>query len=100
MEHSSEQKRFWPNFREAIRRNFRRESLDRFSVRADATGLHVFVDSYRWPGRIDHWSIPWNEIVVLTAFKTDDFSHDTIWVSILLEGEEYVTAAFPEDSDG
>jgi len=104
MEHSSEAKRFWSNYREAVRRNFRKEPLDRYSVQADSIGLRIALDSCRGlRGRSETWRIPWPEIRAIVAFKSDNLTYDTIWVSIHTKdrfGEERAAAAFPDTAEG
>lgn len=104
MEHHSQPKGFWVSRREAVRRNFRRLDLDRFTVRAEPTGLYISLDSCReLRGRTETWTIPWAEIQALIAFKTDNLTYDTIWVAVLtsnVEGEVGAAASFPDSSEG
>jgi hypothetical protein len=104
MEHHSQPKRIWVNYREAVRRNFRRVDLDRFAVRAEPTGLHILLDSCRGlRGRTETWSIPWTEIQALVAFKSDNLTYDTIWVTVHtcdVKDEVRATASFPDTAEG
>jgi hypothetical protein len=104
MEHTSKPKRFWSNYREAVRRNFRNEPLDRYSVQADPSGLRVSLNSCRGlRGRTDSWHIPWPEIRAIAARKSDNLTYDTIWISIHTEAttaEERAAAVFPDTAEG
>ena len=103
MEHRSLPKRFWANYREAVRRNFRKEHLDRYVVAAESAGLSVTLDSCRgFRGRVETWSIPWPEIASIVAFKTDNLTYDTIWVTIFTSNADQAPAdaAFPDEALG
>jgi len=52
----------------------------------------------RHGGSAERWSVRWADVSSATAFKTDDLTFDTIWIS--LESNAGEPVLFPDDAEG
>jgi len=90
---------FWENYREFVRRNFKRRPLITYELSLMEQGLSLVLDSYAGlRGRRESWFMPWQDIIAVEAYKTDNFTYDTIWLRA--RDHEGNAMAWPDDARG
>ena len=100
MKHEKKYNRsFFKNRWEACVRNFKNQPFVEWSVDANPDHIKISVDSFLGiRGTKETWVISWNEINSADAFKTDNFTTDTIWISFETKDGENISV--PEDAEG
>ena len=89
---------FWANRWEAAKRAWRKLPSQEWSAEMLPQGVKIHLDSwfeYRqgWRETVE---VDWSEISKVIAYKTDEFSVDTIWLGF--ESADGDSAALPEDA--
>ncbi len=89
---------FWANRREAANRYSSTKTWEKWSAEILPHGLKVELDSARswrsgWRQTVE---FEWSEISKVVAYKTDEFSSDTVWLEF--ESEQGDSVALPEDA--
>ena len=89
---------FWANRWEAAKRQLRKQPWEEWSAEILPHGLKIVADS--WLSYRNGWrqtvEFDWSEISKVSAYKTDQFASDTMWLEF--ESEEGDSVALPEDA--
>jgi hypothetical protein len=90
---------FLKNRWKAFVRNIKNRPFEEWTVETTQSQIKISVDSYFGIcGTKETWAITWNEIISATAFKSDNFTTDTIWISFETKNGENISV--PEDAEG
>ena len=89
---------FWSNRWVALMRDIRKRPLQEWSAELLDRGLRIQLDSWLnfRNGYREIVEFEWAEISKVSAFKTDDFSVDTVWLQFQARDGE--VAELPEDA--